>query len=63
MDWIEACFQSAGSDWRDHVLIESDFRSEYKRLVADPSIIRNLGWMPEVGFDDLARMMVGATAG
>lgn len=63
MEWIEACFSSVNRDWRKHVLVESNFQSEYQRLVSDPAIIRNLGWEPEVGFADLATMMVGDTTG
>jgi GDPmannose 4,6-dehydratase len=57
-EWIEACFSGKGRDWRGHVLCESNFQSEYQRLVSDPSIMKNLGWAPTVGLADLAAMMV-----
>ena len=59
LEWIQACFSSVGRDWRSHVLVESNFQSEYQRLVSDPAIMRSLGWAPEVDLADLAAMMVG----
>jgi GDPmannose 4,6-dehydratase len=61
-EWLEKCFGLVGKDWRDQVRIREGFASEYQRLVSDPATIRSLGWEPEVGFDELARMMVGAPA-
>ena len=58
-EWVERCFALAGADWRAHVDVRPGFVSEYPRLVSDPSTIRGLGWTPRVGFDELARMMVG----
>ncbi len=57
-EWVEACFRSAGLDWRDHVQVKEGFASEYRMLVSDPSVIRQLGWVPRVGFEELAAMMV-----
>lgn len=56
--WIEACFASAGLDWRAHVDVTPGFRPEYARLVSDPAIMRSLGWRPLVGLEALARSMV-----
>ena len=61
-EWVETCFRLVGRDWREHVQVREGFVSEYQRLVSDPSTIRSLGWEPRVGFDELARMMVGAQA-
>jgi len=57
-DWLEQCFSIIGKDWRDHVRIREGFVSEYKRLVSDPATIRSIGWAPQVGFPELARMMM-----
>ena len=61
-DWLEQCFGVIEKDWRDHVRIREGFVPEYPRLVSDPATIRSLGWSPQVGFGELARMMMTADA-
>jgi GDPmannose 4,6-dehydratase len=61
-EWTETCFAAVGKDWRDHVDVRPGFVAEYPRLVSDPSTIRALGWAPEVGFAELARMMTALPA-
>ncbi len=61
-DWLEQCFGLIGRDWRSHVRLREGFVPEYRRLVSDPSTIRSLGWRPEVGFTELARLMMTAGA-
>lgn len=58
--WIEACFNNVGLDWRDHVKIESGYKSPYGRLVSDPSLLRGMGWRPKVQLPDLANAMMDA---
>lgn len=57
-DWLEACFGLAGKNWQDHVVRDEQFVSGYRRLVADPALIRSLGWEPAVDFKQLAQMMM-----
>jgi len=59
-DWLEQCFGIVGRDWRDQVRIREGFRTEYAKLVSEPTTIRSLGWAPEVSFAQLAEMMVRA---
>lgn len=59
-DWLDQCFRIVGRDWRDHVRIREGFRTEYMKLVSEPTTIRSLGWAPEVSFAQLAEMMVRA---
>lgn len=59
-DWLAACFDAVGRDWSKHVRVKQGFTPEYRRLVSNPTRIRALGWAPQVGFDELARMMVAA---
>ncbi len=61
--WLGVCFRLIGKDWRDHVRTREGFEPEYRRLVSNPSRIRNLGWAPEVDFEALARMMVNPEPG
>ncbi|MBA2449841.1 MAG: GDP-mannose 4,6-dehydratase [Chloroflexi bacterium] len=59
----EIAFSHVGLDWREHVEISpSLFRpAEVDLLEADPTKARTvLGWVPEVSFEDLVRMMVDA---
>ena len=60
-EFVEAAFSQAGLDWKDHV--EHDARylrpTEVEELRGDPSKAqRELGWKPEVGFEQLVRMML-----
>jgi GDPmannose 4,6-dehydratase len=57
-NWLKACFELAGKDWRQYVDIKEGFVAEYSQLVCDPSLIQSLGWKPEVTFTDLAKMMM-----
>ena len=59
-DWLAACFQLAGLNWRDHVRLQEGFRPEYPLLVSDPATMHNLGWRPEIDLPALARMMMSA---
>lgn len=57
-DWLEVCFGMVGKNWRDHVVPDEQFVSGYRQLIADPSLIRSLGWKPAVDFKQLAQMMM-----
>jgi GDPmannose 4,6-dehydratase len=60
---VEVAFAAAGLDWRQHVVQDPRFYrpAEVDMLVSDPSKAREkLGWEPEVGFEELVRMMVEA---
>ncbi len=62
-DLIRVAFEHVGLNWEDHVVQDpSLFRpAEVDLLVGDPSKAkRNLGWEPQVGFQELIQMMVDA---
>ena len=59
-EWAEYCFEKVNMNWRDHLIIKQDFTPEYKILVSDPSLIRQIGWQPQVGFYELADIMMDA---
>ena len=61
-DWVEYCFKKVNRDWRDSVVLKSDFVPEYKVLVSNPRVIKSLGWEPRVSFHQLADMMMDAKA-
>jgi GDPmannose 4,6-dehydratase len=59
----EIAFDQVGLNWEDHVVIDQQFfrPAEVDLLIGDASKARDkLGWKPEVGFDQLVRMMVDA---
>jgi GDPmannose 4,6-dehydratase len=56
-------FDQVGLAWEDHVVIDPQFMrpAEVDLLIGDPSKAReSLGWKPQVGFEELVRMMVDA---
>jgi GDPmannose 4,6-dehydratase len=57
-DWVNECFTIIGRDWAECVVLKEGFRSEYKILVSDSSLIFSLGWKPEMSFPQLAQMMI-----
>jgi len=60
---VSLAFRVAGLDWHDHVVTDAAFirPAEVDRLCADPAKARQeLGWEPEVGFEELVTMMVEA---
>ncbi|MFY9264189.1 MAG: GDP-mannose 4,6-dehydratase [Solirubrobacterales bacterium] len=62
-EFCEQAFSHAGLDWERHVEIdEKYFRpTEVDLLIGDSSKAKQkLGWEPQVGFEDLVKMMVDA---
>lgn len=57
-DWLQQCFGLIGKDWKNYVVQDEHFVSEYQTLVADPTTIFSLGWTPVVSFFSLAKMMM-----
>jgi GDPmannose 4,6-dehydratase len=61
--FVEAAFQHVGLDWHEHVTIDPNLYRPNRghALIADPTkACRQLGWRPEVSFEQLVRMMVDA---
>jgi GDPmannose 4,6-dehydratase len=59
----QIAFDQVGLNWEDHVVVDDQFLrpAEVDLLIGDPSKARTaLGWKPEVGFEELVRMMVDA---
>jgi GDPmannose 4,6-dehydratase len=62
-DLLEVAFAAVGLEWREHVVIDPKLirPAEVDCLCGDPTKARQkLGWEPEVGFEELIRMMVEA---
>ena len=63
---LELAFGSVGLDWKEHVEIDPKFLrpAEVDVLCGDATKAREkLGWKPEVGFEELIKMMVEADLG
>ncbi len=59
----QIAFDQVGLNWEDHVVVDEQFLrpAEVDLLIGDPNKARaKLGWKPEVGFEELVRMMVDA---
>ncbi len=62
-EWLEECFGYLGLDYRDHVVVDSQYLrpAEVDQLIGDATKAREkLGWKPEVSFRELVHMMVDA---
>jgi GDPmannose 4,6-dehydratase len=62
-DLVEIAFSYLDLDWRDYVVENPALLrpAEVEQLCADSSKARDdLGWRPEVGFEELIHMMVDA---
>jgi GDPmannose 4,6-dehydratase len=62
-EFCQAAFAAAGLDWEEHVVVDPAFYrpAEVDLLVGDPTRAKAaLGWEPEVGFEELVRLMVEA---
>ena len=57
-EWIEECFKIAGKDPGKYLVKNDGFISAYQQLVSDNTIIRSLGYSPEVSFSMLAQKMM-----
>ncbi|MEH1873939.1 GDP-mannose 4,6-dehydratase [Nostoc sp.] len=60
-DLVAAAFSSVGLDWTHHVVLNSSLlrQDEHFQLVANPSKAKiNLGWEPQVSFEELLEKMV-----
>ncbi|MEH2074929.1 MAG: GDP-mannose 4,6-dehydratase [Nostoc sp.] len=60
-DLVATAFESVGLDWTHHIVLNTSLlrQDEHFELVANPSKAkRNLGWEPQVSFEELLEKMV-----
>jgi GDPmannose 4,6-dehydratase len=57
-EWIEECFKIVGKDYKNYVIENNNFKSSYKKLVSNCSLIKSLGYKPDVNFYKLANIMI-----
>lgn len=58
IDWLNICFSLVGLNWRDHVSISDNYKSDFDSLISDPLKLYSLGWKPKVDIHNLAKMMM-----
>ena len=56
--WIEQCFSLLELDYKDYVIKNSTFVSSYKILVSDNTVIKSIGYSPDVDFKNLAHILM-----
>lgn len=57
-EWLEYCFGKLGKNWRDFVIPEPGYQSDFKRMVSDSSLLQSTGWIPSVDIQELANLML-----
>jgi GDPmannose 4,6-dehydratase len=58
IDWLEICFGNFNLDYRDYVISNPNFKSDYNILVSNPNTIKKLGWVQETNINSLCKMMM-----
>ncbi len=56
--WIQICFGLINKDSGNYITEAGSFKPEYETLVSDPGLIFSLGYKPEIGIEQLAKMMI-----
>lgn len=62
-DFVRLAFEHVGLNYEDYVIVDPQFYrpAEVELLLGDPTRAKqDLGWTPQVTFEDLVRMMVAA---
>jgi GDPmannose 4,6-dehydratase len=57
-EWVKLCFELEGLNYKEHVIQAEGFKGAYRQLVSDNSLIKSLGYAPEVSFEMLAKKML-----
>lgn len=57
-EWVEICFNEFNLNWRDHTMLNQNFKSEYSKLVSNPTLINSLGWQCHTNINELAKLMI-----
>jgi GDPmannose 4,6-dehydratase len=60
-EWVEACFDIVGLDWRKFVTEGTGSSEACKTLVSDPTLILGLGWKPRYDLKGLALDMMNSS--
>lgn len=56
-EWIKYCFDKVNLNFKDYLVHNSKFITEYDILVSNPKLIKSIGWKSDVSFKKLADLM------
>lgn len=59
-DWAKYIFSRLDLDLEQYLIIDTNFKIDYKILQSDPRLIKSIGWNPQVDFYKLADLMIKA---
>jgi len=57
-DWVSYCFEKYSLDWKNHIVIDENYKSDYEILVSNPQKIKLLGWKQKINIYELADLML-----
>ncbi len=57
-EWVEECFKIVGKNYKDYVVENGNFKSSYKKLVSDNTLIKSIGYKTNINLQALALMML-----
>lgn len=57
-DWLSICFSRLNLDLETNVRAVEGFKADYEILVSNPTLLRSLGWQPDISIETLASMML-----
>ena len=57
-DWVNYCFEKYSLNWKDHIIIDENYKTDYEILVSNPKKIKLLGWKPQTNIFELADIML-----
>jgi len=58
LEWVEICFEIIKKDYRNYLSENIGYKAEYKQLVSNNLIIKDLGYKTNISIGELARMML-----
>ncbi len=58
MDFLVECFQQTNLSLEENVIFLNNFKSEYPKLISDPTTIQNLGWHAKTDLKALVKILL-----
>jgi GDPmannose 4,6-dehydratase len=58
LDWTKSCFTMIGKKWDDYVVVDNNYKPEYKILVSNPRLLISIGWKPKTNFKQLVNIII-----
>jgi GDPmannose 4,6-dehydratase len=58
MDFLVECFEQTSLKLENYTIFLNNFKSEYPKLVSNPTTINSLGWYPKTDFKKLVKILL-----